>query len=81
MIPIPEDAECYSEESTRTSGYGDSQECLDQPGMLAGSGGCSIAQNQQGDEGADALGMSVDGTQTHEGLCDLAGPGLHDIVH
>ncbi|ROV99301.1 hypothetical protein VSDG_03966 [Cytospora chrysosperma] len=39
MIPIPEGAESYSEESDQTAGYGDSQEMLDQPGLLAGSGG------------------------------------------
>lgn len=38
MIPIPEDAESYSEESTETS-YSDIQEALDQPGPLTGSGG------------------------------------------
>lgn len=69
MIPIPEGAESYSEESTQSSGYGDSQETLDQPGMLAGSGGfpnnglgLSLAQ-QDGEGPATKV----------QGLCELSG--------
>lgn len=72
MIPIPEDAESYSEESTRTSGYGDSQECLDQPGMLCGSGTCSETDVSSG---ADNKKKTV------EGLCDLAGPDMNAVLH
>lgn len=63
MIPIPEGAESYSGESEQTTGYSDSQETLDQPGMLAGSGG-------------DPAGEGAGGTGTHEGLCELSGPGM-----
>jgi hypothetical protein len=38
MVPIPEGSEAHSEESGYTD-YGDSQEVLDQPGELTGSGG------------------------------------------
>lgn len=78
MIPIPEDAESYSEESTRTSGYGDSQECLDQPGMLTGSGAC------EDHDGEDVLGTAVgsaDNKKPVEGLCDLAGPDMSAVLH
>lgn len=74
MIPIPEGSEFYSEESTRTSGYGDSQECLDQPGMLAGSGGC-MNQSPSEDGGAG------DRPRGPEGLCDLAGPDMKAVLH
>ncbi|KUI58161.1 hypothetical protein VP1G_05451 [Cytospora mali] len=51
MIPIPEGAECYSEESEQTTGYSDSQETLDQPGMLAGSGGDPAGERKAAVEG------------------------------
>lgn len=70
MIPIPEGAECYEAESTRSSGYSDSQETLDQPGMLTGSGASS---------GED---VEMDGTKKEvEGLCSLAGPDLTSVLH
>ncbi|KAJ0269376.1 hypothetical protein COL940_012501 [Colletotrichum noveboracense] len=40
MVPIPEGAETHSEEANYTD-YGDSQETLDQPTDLRGSGGCT----------------------------------------
>ncbi|ROW07809.1 hypothetical protein VMCG_03572 [Cytospora schulzeri] len=60
MIPIPEGAESYSEESEQTAGYSDSQETLDQPGMLTGSGGDPDQERGKGQV---------------EGLCELSGPG------
>lgn len=72
MIPIPEGAESYSEESTRTSGYGDSQEALDQPGMLAGSGGTPEEEEERLRRKAD---------KDVEGLCDLAGPDMDAMLH
>lgn len=62
MIPIPEGAESYSEESTQSSGYGESQETLDQPGDLVGSGG--LPNNGMPRDGDDA---------GKEGLCELSG--------
>lgn len=38
MVPIPEDSETHSEESEYTD-YGETQEMLDQPTDLRGSGG------------------------------------------
>lgn len=68
MIPIPEGAESYSEESTRSSGYGGSQETLDQPGdVLMGSGETPGESEGQGRE--------------IEGLCALAGPDLKAVLH
>lgn len=64
MIPIPEGAESYSEESTSqtsSGGYGESQEALDQPGMLVGSGGFRTAQPLS------------DNSLQKEGLCELSG--------
>lgn len=43
MVPIPEGSETHSEESGYTD-YGRTQEELDQPGELQGSGGCHQAQ-------------------------------------
>ena len=40
MVPIPEGSETHSEESGFTD-YGTTQEDLDQPGDLVGSGGCN----------------------------------------
>lgn len=77
MIPIPESSESYSEESTRTSSYGDSQECLDQPGMLAGSGGC---QGGLPSEAGENEAAKVRRTEP-EGLCDLAGPDFKAVLH
>lgn len=59
MIPIPEGAESYSEEEERTTCYSDSQEALDQPGMLTGNGG---------DPGQERTRHQV------RGLCDLTVP-------
>lgn len=70
MIPIPEGVESYEEESTRSSGYSDSQETLDQPGMLTGSGATSSE-----DETGGGAGRPV------EGLCSLAGPDMSAVLH
>ncbi|PSR87159.1 glutathione-dependent formaldehyde-activating enzyme [Coniella lustricola] len=74
MIPIPEDAESYSEESTATS-YSDVQEALDQPGPLMGNGGIP--------NGAKVDPRDVKIT----GLCELGGSAdyhleenLHDTL-
>lgn len=80
MIPIPEGAESYSEESTQTSGYGESQETLDQPGMLAGSGGFPPNNDDNNDNssypgfplGAEG-GQGVPATKIVQGLCELSG--------
>lgn len=70
MIPIPEGAESYEEESTRSSGYSDSQETLDQPGILTGNGAASREDEEMG------------GTvRPVEGLCSLAGPDLKAVLH
>lgn len=45
MVPIPEGSESHSEESEFTT-YGDSQEELDQPGPLTGSGGCHLTSQK-----------------------------------
>ncbi|CAN8100863.1 unnamed protein product [Discula destructiva] len=66
MIPIPEGVESYSEESTRSSAYGDLQETLDQPGTLTGSG---EIEHKDGDE------------RKVEGLCSLSGPDIKSVVH
>ncbi|KAF3764532.1 hypothetical protein M406DRAFT_322642 [Cryphonectria parasitica EP155] len=74
MIPIPEGAESYSEESTQSS-YGDSQECLDQPGMLTGSGGIpgSSLGRREGEGGGPQ--------PKREGLCELSGSNLSNMLH
>ncbi len=41
MVPIPEGSESYEEESDYTD-YGDTQDMLDQPVDLTGSGGSPI---------------------------------------
>lgn len=70
MIPIPEGVESYEEESTRSSGYSDSQETLDQPGLLTGSG-ASANEDEE-----------MSGTKRPlEGLCSLAGPDLTAVLH
>lgn len=72
MIPIPEGAESYSEESTRSSSYGSSQETLDQPGdVLMGSG------HPRSAEGADGERKR----REPEGLCSLAGPDMEAVLH
>lgn len=83
MIPIPEDAESYSEESTRTSAFGDSQEYLDQPDLLVGSGTCLYSQGEQDAQGAGAREGEGRGKKSSEleGLCDLSGPGLNVVLH
>ncbi|KAH8766758.1 Mss4-like protein [Diaporthe sp. PMI_573] len=66
MIPIPEDAESYEE--SQTTGYSDSQETLDQPGMLlAGSGGVpgedireTLMRERQAKKSAELEGLDVD---------------------
>ncbi|KAI9171839.1 hypothetical protein HJFPF1_01330 [Paramyrothecium foliicola] len=45
MVPIPEGSESHSEESGYTD-YGDSQEVLDQPSDLTGSGGSGPIEAQ-----------------------------------
>lgn len=69
MIPIPEGVESYEEESTRSSGYSDSQETLDQPGMLTGSGATPSED-----------GMGETRRKPTEGLCSLAGPDLSAVL-
>lgn len=61
MVPIPEGSESYSEESDYTD-YGDSQEFLDQPGDLLGSGGST----------EDADPNHVRDGKIH-GACELSG--------
>lgn len=78
MIPIPEDAESYEE--SQTTGYSDSQETLDQPGILSGSGGVT------GEDVRDNLMRERQAKKSAEleGLCDLAGVDgdmVRDIVH
>lgn len=68
MIPIPEGVESYEAESTRSSGYSDSQETLDQPGMLTGSGATS-SEDEVGGTGRPI-----------EGLCSLAGPDMSAVL-
>lgn len=80
MIPIPEGAESYSEESTRASGYGDSQEFLDQPGMLAGSGACDESEPESHDDKAGQKGESEKDKEL-EGLCSLAGPDMEAVLN
>lgn len=46
MVPIPEGSENHSEDPI-SSDYGESQEDLDQPGELMGSGSCHIPQATQ----------------------------------
>lgn len=65
MIPIPEDAESYEE--SQTTGYSDSQETLDQPGMLAGSGGVpgedireTLMRERQAQKSTELEGLDVD---------------------
>ncbi|KAF4443404.1 glutathione-dependent formaldehyde-activating [Fusarium albosuccineum] len=58
MVPIPEDSETHSEESGYTD-YGSTQEDLDQPGDLVGSGGCNMTSS------AKPEGVS--------GACELSG--------
>lgn len=70
MIPIPEGVESYEEESTRSSGYSDSQETLDQPGMLTGSGATPSD---------DEMGGTT--RRPTEGLCSLAGPDMKAVLH
>lgn len=81
MIPIPEDAESYEE--SQTTGYSDSQETLDQPGMLAGSGGVP------GEDIRETLMRERQANKSTEldGLCGLDKLGgvdadmVRDIVH
>lgn len=82
MIPIPEGAESYSEESTRTSGYGESQECLDQPGMLTGSGAC-VESHITAEAEARQAGQASEPPKKMriEGLCSLAGPDMDSVLH
>lgn len=54
MVPIPEGSETHSEESGQTD-YGGTQEELDQPGELAGSGGCHV-RNEEMMEGKPITG-------------------------
>lgn len=67
MIPIPEGAESYPEES-QTTGYSESQEALDQPGMLDGSGGNPNEERRRDQEKE----METAGN----GLCELSGPKM-----
>jgi len=46
MVPIPEGSEAYEEESDRTD-YGDTQDLLDQPVELRGSGGSPLPDYAQ----------------------------------
>lgn len=83
MIPIPEGAESYSEESTRASGYGESQECLDQPGLLAGSGAYESESRDDGDDGDETgrAGGPLKKKTELEGLCSLAGPDMEAVLN
>lgn len=57
-MPIPEGSETHSEESGHTD-YGVTQEELDQPGELTGSGGCHVRNEDEG--------------KPVEGACELSG--------
>ena len=46
MVPIPEGSETHSEESEYTD-YGQTQEELDQPTALRGSGGSETAEREE----------------------------------
>lgn len=60
MVPIPEGSETHSEVSEFTTySYHDS-ESLDQPGLLAGSGGCHMPDSQEQ-------------PTTIKGACELSG--------
>lgn len=81
MIPIPEDAESYEE--SQTTGYSDSQETLDQPGMLAGSGGVSgedireaLMRERQAKKSAE-----LEGSFGLEKLDGVDADTVRDIVH
>lgn len=78
MIPIPEDAESYEE--SQTTGYSDSQETLDQPGMLAGSGGVpgedireTLMRERQAKKSSELEGLC--------GIENLDEDTVRDIVH
>ncbi|KAK9775419.1 putative CENP-V/GFA domain-containing protein [Seiridium cardinale] len=69
MVPIPEGSECYSEEPS-DSEYSATQETLDQPGFLIGSGG--FPEPTTTSEVAQL-------TKTKEGLCELSGAHSHAV--
>lgn len=75
MIPIPEGAESYSGESTQSSGYGDSQETLDQPDMLTGSGGLPGGRGlpRSADQARSGGDEQAHKQQQQQGLCELSG--------
>jgi len=62
MVPIPEGSETHSEESEYTD-YGSTQEMLDQPGILTGTGDSHLAD--------DLLQKPV------TNACELSGPLAH----
>lgn len=65
MVPIPEGSETHSEESGYTS-YGSSQEMLDQPGCLTGSGDCELTTEESMVEDVEITGKI-------SGACELSG--------
>lgn len=67
MVPIPEGSETHSEESGFTS-YGSSQEMLDQPGCLTGSGECELKEEQSTVEDVQITGLGA-----VSGACELSG--------
>jgi hypothetical protein len=54
MVPIPEGSETHSEESSYTD-YGDTQEMLDQPTDLRGSGASADSEPRKPIRGACEL--------------------------
>ncbi|KAK0731327.1 glutathione-dependent formaldehyde-activating enzyme [Lasiosphaeris hirsuta] len=70
MVPIPEGSETHSEESEYTA-YGDSQETLDQPIDLRGSGGTPSVQDFGTPIGSDAnIGRGP--SDPIRGACELS---------
>jgi hypothetical protein len=67
MVPIPEGSESFEEESDYTD-YGETQDLLDQPVDLRGSGGSPPGRGDAGDVGMD----EVRDAKIH-GACELSG--------
>lgn len=68
MVPIPEGSETHSEESGHTS-YCSSQELLDQPGCLTGSGECEMTTEESTVEDVERTGFGG----RVSGACELSG--------
>jgi hypothetical protein len=71
MVPIPEGSESYEGESDHTD-YGGSQESLDQPIDLRGSGAPTELEQMRRRLGSGGV-HELNKTKDIQGLCELSG--------